>query len=154
MWLLWDWMGIDHWEFHGMVLWVMQWDSMDLHWVLLIGNSTPKCSMAMPLGCPDGAPMELHWYCSIGAPWKCLMGNALGIHICGFSVNGWGLLIGASMELFFWVMHWDAMDMHWGCSLGMPWMCFIGRSLGCPHVTPMELSGYCSIRSTMEVPYG
>ena len=37
--LLWDWMGIDHWEFHGMALWAMHWDPMDLHWGLVIENS-------------------------------------------------------------------------------------------------------------------
>ena len=43
------------------------------------------------------------------------MCNALGIHICGFSVNGWGLLIGASMELFFWCI---ALGLH-GLALGL-----------------------------------
>ena len=36
---LWAWMGIEHWDFHGMVLWVMHWDSMDLHLGLLMGSS-------------------------------------------------------------------------------------------------------------------
>ena len=39
MWLLWDWMGSDHWEFHGLVLWAMHWDSMDLRLGLLVANS-------------------------------------------------------------------------------------------------------------------
>ena len=38
-WLLWDWMGIDHWEIHGMALQAMHRDPMDLHWGLLIENS-------------------------------------------------------------------------------------------------------------------
>ena len=48
MWLLWDGMVIDHWDFHGMVLWVMHWDSMDLHWAWSLGIPW-DCSMAMPL---------------------------------------------------------------------------------------------------------
>ena len=39
MWLLWYWLGIEHWGFHGMVLWVMHWDSMGLALGLLIGNA-------------------------------------------------------------------------------------------------------------------
>ena len=96
-----------------MVLWVMHWDSMDLHWGCSLGIPW-KCSMGKSLGCEHGTPMELHGLCSIGAPWRCLMGNTWGIHRCGFSVNGWGLLIGASRELFVWVMHWDSMDLHLG----------------------------------------
>ena len=64
MWLLWDWMGLDHWEFHGMVLWVMQWDSMDLHWVLLIGNSILSALWV----CHWDAQMELPWNCIGTAP--------------------------------------------------------------------------------------
>ena len=67
MWLLWDWMGSDHWEFHGLVLWAMHWDSMGLHW---------------------------DW--SLGIPWNCSMGNALGFH--GLAL---GLLIGYSMEVLY-----------------------------------------------------
>ena len=60
MWLLWDWLGIDHWESNGIVLWAMHWDSMDLHWGCSWGNPW-KCSMAKSLGGLHGAPMELHW---------------------------------------------------------------------------------------------
>ena len=49
MWLLCEWMGIAHWGFHGIVFWVMHWDSMDLHWGLLIGNA-----MEVFLGCLIG----------------------------------------------------------------------------------------------------
>ena len=51
MWHLWDWMGSEHWEFHGLVQWAMHWDSMDLHWA---------------------------W--SLGLPWNGSMGDALGFH--------------------------------------------------------------------------
>merc|ERR1739836_88973 len=78
MWLLWDWMGIDHWEFHGMALWAMHWDPMDLHWGCSL-RIPWKCSMGRSLGCPHGTPMGLHCYCSIGAAWKCLMCNTFGI---------------------------------------------------------------------------
>ena len=39
LWLLWYWLWIDHCDFHGMALWVMHWDSMDLHWGWPIGNA-------------------------------------------------------------------------------------------------------------------
>merc|ERR1712214_10342 len=55
--------------------------------------------------------MELSGYCSIGAPWKCLMGNTWGMH-------RWGLLIGASMELCFWVMHWGLHGLALGLLIG------------------------------------
>ena len=39
LWLLWYWLWIEHCDFHGMALWVMHWDSMDLHWGWPIGNA-------------------------------------------------------------------------------------------------------------------
>merc|ERR1711860_226438 len=51
-----DWsLGI---PWHGSM--VMHWESMDLHWGSSCGVPW-KCSMAMPLGCPHGSPMDLHW---------------------------------------------------------------------------------------------
>ena len=96
MWLLWGWMGIDHWELHGIVLWVMHWDSMDLHWGCSLGIPW-KCSMAMPLGCPHGSPMDLHWQ----------------------------LLHRSTLEDALWVVHWEfhqvaSMALAGDCSLGIP----------------------------------
>ena len=83
-------LGAAHWEFHS------------------------KCSMGMPLGCPDGAPMELHWYCSIGAPWKCLMGNTWAIpHVASMGLAG-----------------------DW--SLGIPWDGSMGNAMGF-HGLPLGL---------------
>ena len=84
MWLLWDWMGIGHWEFHGMVLWVMQWDSMDLHWVLRMGNSQAWL-LCEWMGIA-------HW----GFHGIVFWGSALGLH--GLAL---GLLIGNAMEVFY-----------------------------------------------------
>ena len=39
MWILWQWLGLDHWEFHGMVLWLVHVDSMGLHRGLVNGNT-------------------------------------------------------------------------------------------------------------------
>ena len=98
--------------------------------------------MGRSLGCPPGIPMELHWYCSIGAPWKCLMGNALAIHPMWLL---WDWMGSGHWELHgvvLWVMQWDSLGAdHWGfhskCSMGMP--------LGCPDGAPMALHWYCSI---------
>merc|ERR1739836_359275 len=91
--------------------------------------------MAKSLGWPHGTPMDLHCYCSIGAAWKCLMCNTFGIpHVASMGLDGddhWGF---HGMAL--WAMHWDPMDLHWGCSLRSPWQCSKGRSLGCPHGLP------------------
>merc|ERR1739836_143324 len=88
------------WAFHGMVLWVMHWESMDLHWGWSLGIPW-KCSMHRPLGYPHGTPMALHGYCSIGAPWECLMGNRWGSpHVASMAWAG-GLMIGHAMEWFY-----------------------------------------------------
>ena len=104
-WLLWGWMGIDHWGIHGMVLWVMHWGSIDLHWGWPL-RIPWTCFMDKSLGCPHGTPMELHGPCTIGAPWKCLKGNA------------WRTPHVASMGL----------DGDW--SLGFPWDGSMGNALG------------------------
>ena len=140
MWLLWDWMGIDHWEFHGMALWAMHWDPMDLHWGCSL-RIPWQCSMGRSLGCPHGTPMELHCYCSIGAAWKCLMCNTFG-HPPMWLLWAWmGIDPWACHGMALWVVHWDPMDLHKGCSLRIPWKCFMGRSLGCPHGPPWNCSG-------------
>ena len=95
---------------HGMALWAMHWDPMDLHWGWSLGLPW-KCSMGRSLGCPHGTPMELHCYCSIGAAWKCLMCNTFGNHPCGFYGIGWGLIFGHSMA---WL---------YGQCIGIPWAC-------------------------------
>ena len=88
MWLLWDGMGIDHWECHGMALWAMHWEPMGLHWGCSL-RIPWRCSMGRSLGCPHGTPMALHCYCSIGAAEKCLMCNTFGIpHVASMGLDG------------------------------------------------------------------
>ena len=88
MWLLWDWMGIEHWEFHGMALWSMLWCPMGLHWGWSL-RIPWQCSMGRSLGCPHVTPMELPKCCSIGAPWKCLMGSTSGFtHVASLGLDG------------------------------------------------------------------
>ena len=85
-------LGAAHWEFHS------------------------KCSMGMPLGCPNGAPMALHWYCSIGAPWKMPYEKYIGDSPCGLYGIGWGIDHWECHGMAFWVMHWVSMDLHWGAA--------------------------------------
>ena len=138
MWLLWDWMGIDHWEFHGMALWAMHWDPMDLHWGCSL-RIPWECSRCRSLGSPHVAPMEFHLYWSKGAPWLCFMGNAFRIPHVGIYGIGWGLIIGNSMEWLYgqcigipWTCigagHWDFHGSalwvgHWDAHMVLPWNC-------------------------------
>ena len=101
--------------------------------------------MGRSLGCPHGAPMDLHCYCFIGAAWKSLMHITFGIpHVASMVLDGGGI-IGNSME---W-LYGQCIGIPWtcigGCSLRSPWKWSMGRSLGCPPGTPMELHCYCSI---------
>ena len=130
---------------NGMALWVMHWDSTDLHWGSSLGIPW-KCSMAMPLGCPHGSPMELHW--------QLLHRSSLedALWVIHWELPMWLLWDWMWLDpwefhgMVLWVRHWDSMDLHWGCSLGIPWKCFMGRPLGCPDgPPPMELHWQCSI---------
>ena len=74
--------GLGLWAFHGSALWISHWDA------------------------PNGAPMALHGYCSIGAPWKCLMGNTWGSpHVASMGLDG-------------------------DSSLGLPWDASMGKAVG------------------------
>ena len=110
MWLLWDWMGIDHWEFHGMVLWEMHWESMDLHWGLLIGHSMEVLYgyvIGMSTWDSHGIALLLLHRSSMEVPYV----QYLWASPCGFYGIAWGLTIGHSMA---WV---------YGQCTGAPWAC-------------------------------
>ena len=101
MWLLWDWMGSEHWEFHGLVLWAMHWDSMDLHLGLAIGNS---------IGVVYGYAIVMSAGDSYGLAWLMLHRSTMDVpsvkyigippHVASMGV-GCGLIIGNSMALFY-----------------------------------------------------
>ena len=68
MWLIWDWMGMDHWEVHGMI---PVGNALGFHGLalgLLIWAYHGSARWVGHWDVQMDTPMELDWQCSIGAP--------------------------------------------------------------------------------------
>ena len=67
-------------------------------------------------------------------------GKYIGNSPCGFYGSGWGLIIGNSIGMVLWLVHWDSMGLHrgaghweyhgsalwlshWDVYMGLPWNC-------------------------------
>ena len=121
--------------------------------ISMLWTCTGASHRGMPRKCLMGTSVGCH---PMGSPW-----NSIGYSLCAFhGLLLWLMLWGPTSMGFLWncigsshgeghgivlcaiqwvFAHMHVMELQWRFSWGMPRMCSMDTSLGCPHGQPMEL---------------